>query len=478
MEACPQNRGLKICRCLRSLLIAGVLLLPATPLAAQSLPPPLVGLGDSLSESVQSGDVNLRTQPVVYLRVLAQQMNVGFPMPWIRSGPSGFVGETERRSRLLPGLAPLNLAVSGATVNSLLNDRADALTPEEIDSETDLVQFPRLGSQIEIAEQLGADLFVCWIGSNDILAAALAFDQLDASQMTPVPEFEADFWEIAQRLRAAGTATVFANIPDVTDIGFLMDRQDLLAFLGSDYGLPEGDLTSLVVMLLIRLGLDDGTLLQDPDYVLDVDEIAQIQNRTDTFNAIIEETAASMGMPVVDINGLFSAIGDSPPIVLGVPLTNRYLGGIFSLDGVHPSNIGHMLAADAYIRKINEHFQTAVPPIDAAMFLNTFLNDPFIDKDGDGRVRGRLVAGLLETLAPLLGLSGDRNDFVPDKYASRISATEKEEVLHRLMAEGADTPQPQQSPNRREIENAFRKAFGLDRLIRWDSSIAGVGPHD
>ena len=65
------------------------------------------------------------------------------------------VDNTDRRSRLFSSISTSNLAVSGADVHGLLNDRVDALTEDEIDSETDLVLFPRLGSQIEIAESVG-----------------------------------------------------------------------------------------------------------------------------------------------------------------------------------------------------------------------------------------------------------------------------------------------------------------------------------
>jgi hypothetical protein len=44
-----------------------------------------------------------------------------------------------------------------------------------------------------------------------------------------------------------------------------------------------------------------------------------------------------------------------------------------------------------------------------------------VDKDGDGRVTGRPGAGLLETLSPLLGFSGDLNDFLPPALLSSAS---------------------------------------------------------
>jgi hypothetical protein len=89
-------------------------------------------------------------------------------------------------------------------------------------------------------------------------------------------------------------------------------------------------------MLLIRLGLDDGSLIQDQNFVLDASEVQIIQQRIDIFNQITAEKASATGMPVVDINTLFNIIHENPPGFFNIPLTMRFLGGPFSLDGVHP----------------------------------------------------------------------------------------------------------------------------------------------
>lgn len=323
--------------------------------------------------------------------------------------------------------------MSGANVGSLLRNRADAASPDAIDSETDLVLFPRLGSQMEIVESLAPPLIVCWIGNNDVLGAATSFDQLDGSQLTPIPEFIADFTQITQRLGALGGPVVFGNIPNVTQIGFLLDRQDLITFVGSDFGLAEGDFTSLVAMFLIRLGLVDGVaLLQDPDWVLDANEVAVVQQRIDVFNGVIAQQAASIGMPVVNINALLAAVADNPPTLFGVTLTLRFLGGLFSLDGMHPSSFFHALLAETFIATINAHFQTDIPPIGPFGLALAFFADPAIDKDGDGRVRGRLLAGLLETLGPLLGISGDTDDLTPDTAGPQIDPARGEEFKRQF----------------------------------------------
>ena len=382
-----------------------------TPGLTEAQPPEptpiMLVLGDSLGEGVQSADASERTQPSGFASVLAAKLGVALPL--IQSGPFGIVGSTTGRARVNPGLRAGNLAVSGMDVDALLRHQADGV----VDSETDLVLAPRLGSQIEIAESLGAPFVVCWIGSNDVLSAVTSYDNLDASQLTPVAEFAADFGEVVARLTAAGSVTLFANIPDVVDTAFLLDGSQLARFLGSDFGLPDGHLTTLWAMILVQLGQADGTLFQNPSFVLDPGELALIQARISAFNQIIDDAATAAGLPVADIHGVFKAITQAEPLVFGVPLTSRYLGGLFSLDGLHPSNLGHAIIASVMIATINQHFGVAIPNLTLAEWTDVFLSDPFIDKDGDGLVTGRPNAGFLETLAPLLGFSGDANDQLP-----------------------------------------------------------------
>ena len=452
---------------LAKMLVISVCLAVLCYSSAQAQRPAFVGMGDSIGEGVQSADANLKTQPFSYLKFLASQIGIYFPLPFIRTCPLGAVGDTTFRSRLWPEIRALNLSVSGADVNSLLNDQADALDEDEIDSETDLVLFPRVGSQMEIAESIGARSIICWIGNNDVLSAAISFDQLDASQMTPIDEFEADFTELAGRLGALGKNVVFANIPDVTKIGFLVDGQDLKRFLGSDFGLADGDFTSIVVMLLIRLGLDNGSLLKDPDFVLDAGEVALIQERIEIFNAIIEDAAFAINAPVVDINAMFNDLDENPPIFFGTPVTPRFLGGIFSLDGVHPSNIEHALAANAFIQTINSHFQVNIPLISEGDLEGIFLRDPFQDKDGDGRVRGRYGAGLLETFGPVLGISGDRNDFIPDALPAQINPRMGEQFIQGYLTLRGIDPQMASEWSKWDAIEVFRYIFRLNIFDGW-----------
>ncbi len=393
---------------MKRLCVTLVLLLVA--LAARLTPQsalPFIGMGDSIGEGVQSANASTVSQPASYLNHFALRMGVPFPLPLIQSGFLGVVDSTFQRSRVDPATLGSNLAVSGADVHSILYDRASA----PIDRETDLVLSPRTGSQIQIAETLRAPFQICWIGNNDVLGAVLGnWDHLDGTQVTPLAQFTTDYGQVVQRLRAWGGKTLVANIPDVTQIAWMFGPQDLVTFLGGDFGLPRGSYTTLPVMLLIKLGLNDGSVLQNPDFVLDPLELQAVRQRTQEFNQVIAMDAAQAGMAVVDVAGLFNAIANNPPDIGGVPLTNRFLGGVFSLDGVHPSNIGHAVLANAFIAAANHAFGMSVPPIGPRGLLAIAATDPFIDWNGNLKVRGRPFTGLLETLGPFLGISGDTQD--------------------------------------------------------------------
>jgi phospholipase/lecithinase/hemolysin len=427
----------------------------ASPAGAGTAPP-LVGLGDSLGEGVQSADANRLTQPTGYLNLIATQMGLPFPLPLIRTRPTGVVGETRNRSRIDPSLEAANLAVSGADSTSILTDAADG----QVDSEADLVLAPRTGTQISIAQSLGSPFMLAWIGSTDAMSAVLAFDHLDASQLTPVPTFQANMHEIVQSLTAGGARVAFANIPDVAQIGYLFSNRDLRRFLGNDHGLPDGSYTSLPAMLLIKLGIKDDSILQDPDWVLDATEVQTIRNTVDAYNQIIAAEAAQAGMPVVDIDGLFRASAATPPVIGGVTLTLSYLGGLFSLDGVHPSNIGHALIANAFIATINAAFGMSVPPIDPSALEGIMRADPFVDKDGDLHVKGRPFNGLLETLGPFLGITGSGGE---PGAAAGVDRTLGPRLMRGYFA--ATGRDPATAWTQDDAIAALRHALGVDSLL-------------
>ena len=81
------------------------------------------------------------------------------------------------------------------------------------------------------------------------------------------------------------------------------------------------------------------------------------------YNQIIDGVAASVQAPVVDLYGLVNQLAAFGYEVNGNLLTTQYLGGLFSLDGVHPTNTGYALMANAFISVMNRDFHALIPPI-------------------------------------------------------------------------------------------------------------------
>lgn len=427
---------------------------------------PFVAIGDSISEGVQSADANLQTQPNCFPYLIAKQIGFKLPLPWIQSSPIGVVGDTQFRKRLFPDYPAANLAVSGADISDVLLKT----TSDNGDKEIDLVLSPYLGmSQIEIAEISTAPFVIAWVGNNDVLMAVTDFDELNEmhiqNAMTSVINFKEDFQELVGRLSAAGKKAIYGNIPDVTKIGFLVDKEDLVRILGNDFGLEEGNFTTIVVMFMLKLGLVGPEILEDPDFILDEDEISIIQERIEDFNAIIDETVSDTSIvadgsaAVVDINMLLDDYAANPPIFAGITIKPNYLGGLFSLDGVHPSNIGQALIANAFIKANNNNFVFKVDQLTEDELNQITLADPFVDVDGNGVVRGRTGAGLLETMAPFLGISGDNEEYV---FAmSAVPQSDQSVVKEYLKVKGYD-PVLVDLWKKKDYINMFKDIFGLN----------------
>jgi hypothetical protein len=116
-------------------------------------------------------------------------------------------------------------------------------------------------------------------------------------------------------------------------------------------------------------GVGSPAVLQDEDF-LSPGEIATIRSRTNAFNQIIREVANQTGSPVAEINSLLlEGAGDGFDIG-GVELTADFVtGGLISLDGIHPTPLGYALAANEFIRVINQGYDADIELVDLYPFL-------------------------------------------------------------------------------------------------------------
>jgi hypothetical protein len=392
------------------------LFIPALTLITISLPAqsqtgaPFIAMGASITEGVQSLDANSRTQPNNWAALVAQQTGVPFALPLIQTSPTASVLSTVGRSRINPGLSSPDLAWSGAKIHDLLY----TASAQPITTEASMVLAPRFGqTQMSIAQSVNAPINMIEIGIDDVIGAILAWNDLDASQMTSVASFTTDYGQMISLLQTMHSKVVVITIPDITKFSYVFGPSDLSRLTGTNCGLPQGSFTTLPTVLLIKTGMDECSILQNPSYVLDPSEISQIQQRIQQFNQIITTDAAAAGFAVVDLYSLYQQEEQNPPVYLGLPVTMLFNGGFTSLDGVHPSNIGQAILANAFINAANLTYGLSIPPLTEDQLNQIISADPFIDWNGNLIVRGRPLAGQLETQGPSLGISGDFSDMPP-----------------------------------------------------------------
>jgi lysophospholipase L1-like esterase len=244
---------------------------------------------------------------------------------------------------------------------------------------------------VDQANSLLPDLVTLWIGNNDVLGAATSGVALEGVTLTPAAAFQAKYGAVIDGLSGASRTLVVLNIPDVAAIAFTTTVPTFIVnpangaqipLLGPGNAafpcpsadpcpFPAGTLLTLPAASMIRSGIGvpadaGGTGLALPDgsftppasltagVILYPDEVAAIQARTDELNEIIAAEASGAGAILVDANAIFDRIRAEGYEIGGLTLTASLLtGGIFSADGIHPSNIAHAIVADEIIQAVN-----------------------------------------------------------------------------------------------------------------------------
>lgn len=343
----------------------------------------LVVVGDSLSAGYQNGSLLDVQQAHGFASVVAAQAGAALPLPLIGApgipnvltlvspGPPPVIAPAPGTS---PGrdditLQPMNLAVPGQNVQDALTTRPGF----PIDDLTDLeLGFPGLlggvsRSQVEWAENLAPTTIFVWLGSNDALGVIFAGD---TSPLTPVPQFETSFAQVMTRLAATGATLVVANVPDVTVVPYLTSAEKVaaeaglpLSVIGPILGIGPGDFVTPGAFPLIQAILANPLLGPLPgNVVLDATEVATVRSTIDQYNSFIALQAQAHGAAVVDIHSLTAHLQASGFVARGQRLTTDFLGGLFSLDGIHPTNTGYGLFADEFIHALNANFAAGIPP--------------------------------------------------------------------------------------------------------------------
>lgn len=309
-----------------------------------------------------------------------------------------------------------NLGVPGVVLGDVMNSTSTA-TSYSKSPFIDII-LRGLGTQWQQAKVLHPSLITLWIGNNDVLGFATS-GGVKPTAPTDKNTFAFLYNQLADSLASTGAKVVVANIPNVTAIpffttvgaqfaqklaalnvpGFYYQYHNYIPTQGATTQLASGQLLLTLVSqpYLAYFGMPSGKFYKDNNLppamfgvdttaplgsqlnpipnalILDPSEITTANQATADFNAAIAASVAkySSQFGLVDINSMFNAIRASDAAggtaFNGVSFKTTFVtGGLFSLDGVHPTAQGQAIVANEFIKVINSKFGSSYPLIDVS----------------------------------------------------------------------------------------------------------------
>lgn len=378
----------------------------------------LVVVGDSLSAGFQNYSL-LDTQQVhAYPALIAQQAGVPLTLPLVPApgvpnvlqlvtlGPPPVVAPMPGTLPAIPRDYPLqqatDLAVPGMYVADVLNKAPNPTVVTAVDAMTNIVLgFPTpfvvpgpALTQVQQAAALKPTTIILWIGANDVLFSAMTGDQ---SMLTPLPSFTTSYFKLMSDLAKTGARILVANIPDVSIAPFFTPVSQLVA----ETGLPQGQVMkalgvgphdylrpgALPIAFQILEGHVAGPLpatcpisipglpVTTSPCVMTSAQATLVRLNVDAFNLVILTAALINHATLVDTHTLLTNLSNNGYNVNGYHLTTNFLGGLITLDGIHPSNTLHAILANKFIDTINSQFGMRIADVNVGQVA---AQDPLV----------------------------------------------------------------------------------------------------
>jgi len=361
-------------------------------------------IGDSLTAGYSHGSLNEKFQRYSYPALIARQVGVDFQQPLVSDpglpprlklfalAPSPVIQPVPGQGQPLNLNLPRpynNLAVPGATLGDVLSTVSRPDNPL-----FDLI-LRRGGTQLQQLISRNPTFVIVWIGNNDLLPAVLTATPIEGVTITPLTVFAQRLQQLVTGLRTAlpNTKVLFLNLPDPTKAPFattipacvtspatrrcLTDPQgNRIPLIGTRGPIPFDSLIILPASALLAQGYGipvnlggNGQPLPD-NVVLYPDEITAIRGVLTAFNNELSSQVRGAGYDLFDFKTLFDQIAQEGYNVGGIDLRLDFLtGGLISLDGLHPTPLGHAVLANEIIRFVNRGLTQKIPLIDLRPFI-------------------------------------------------------------------------------------------------------------
>lgn len=289
--------------------------------------------------------------------------------------------------------------------------------------------FKNLGSsatELNAALSLNPKLTTVWLGANDLLKFAFSAGTLNPTKGNPVTDtpqqLAADLTQIVTALTKAGSKVLVADLPTLlpqsgqsvpqffsaasvpNDLTTLIVASGggaispaaaaaytagVMAQLNTNPNLPAAGgwyLTETGFFATLQQAMaaitanpaapNFSTLTLDPNgpnsglggAYLNATLVGQVQTLNTAYNTVIDQIANGSGKNValVPITALFNQAATSGlTIAPGETLSLKFGGGLVSWDGLHPSNTGYAVIANAFIQTADTAFGMSIPALSA-----------------------------------------------------------------------------------------------------------------
>ena len=367
-----------------------------------------VALGNSITAGYQSGGINDSTQKQSYALLLAKQMNTRFAYPSLKMpGCPPPVNNLLTQSRVTLAGQPaststtcayrdtnsVKLTLNNVAVPGIASADPTAVGGTAANANNALVELI-LGGKTMVQKALDAQptFASVWVGNNDILGPATSGLP---SSATAVNTFSANYATMMNQLVAGAPLLkgVLVGVVQVAQVPLLfqagvLTNPAVAAAAAQVAGRPvvldpttcagnnAGALVAFPYLVAIRNrpAAQPGTVFCQPvagggvndpgdNGILDLTEQAFVSARITAYNAYIKAKADSLGFAYYDPNPTLAALKADPTKVPPFPnlaSTTAPFGQYFSLDGVHPSALAHMVIANGIMTAINAKYATTL----------------------------------------------------------------------------------------------------------------------
>ncbi len=343
-------------------IVLFLLFLPSVVFAKVDLSQFIV-IGDSIAAGYQNGTITPSSQQNSFPALIAKQAQLNFILPSLSSPPPP---------------TPDNLAVPGERVCDTLSYASVQSNPFAV------LHNVMLGSgttQIGLAESSNPTTLLVEIGANDVLLHAIVKQNIIESEIASITGLTLEQVQIGLAQgnpTLIAIATAISAIPALNEI-FLTSTAEFTGcyteLMNRINNMPS-EPTTLVLNIpdvmsspYVKLMIAEG--------ILNSNDVSIMQSRITEFNQVIASTSQSIGAELIDAYAITKDIAESGYVVGGQRLNTNFYCGVFSLDGVHPTNTIDALIANEVIHALNQ-LGAGISPLSVVKIAKV---DPLLNLD-------------------------------------------------------------------------------------------------